>query len=218
MLKTFSKGDRMIQNYILEHYVETEPIFVSDLPQGDISSSALTQQLHALCEKGVIAKYDNGIYYIPRKNTVLNVNIGPTEDSIARYKYISDGKTVKGFYSGHTLANQLGLSAQVPYIIEIVSNNTSARYREVSIGKRRFIVRKSTITVDRSNVHVLQLLDFLKDADSYIDEDGEGARKGIYAFITFHHITHGDVDRYIRNYPLSVFRNYYELDLQNVLE
>lgn len=205
----------MIYDYILENYREIEPIFVSDLPNENISKSALTQQLNTLCKKEFIKKYDNGIYYIPKRSK-LNITIGPSADIIARYKYISDGKIIKGYYTGHTFANQIGLSTQVPRVVEIVSNNSAAKYRDVEIGKRHFAIRRSLLKITNENVHVLQLLDLLKNIDIYIDGDYTEAKPKVYDFIISHNITQSGVDKYIRNYPLPVFKNYYEMELQNV--
>ena len=71
----------MLYNYIKEHYKEAEPIFFSDLEREDITESALNKQLKKLCEKGVLQKYDTGVYFIPKK-TLLNSTIGPNADRI----------------------------------------------------------------------------------------------------------------------------------------
>lgn len=205
----------MLDKYILENYKELEPIFISDLPTNHVSKSALTQRMNTLCKRGLIHKCENGIYYIPKKSK-LNIEVAPSADTVAKYKYVSNGKEVKGYYSGHTLANQLGLSTQVPVKVEIVSNNASAKYREVTIGKRTFAIRCSTLKIDSSNVYVLQLLDLLKNIDLYIDGDYEEAKPKVYNYIKKHNITKKDIDQYIRYYPMSVFKNYYEMELEDV--
>ena len=108
----------MIYDYIKEHYKEAEPIFFSDLEKGSISKSALNQQLKKLCEKGLLQKYDTGIYFLPKKTRLKSV-IGPNADMVARYRFISRGDNVDGFYGGNSFANQLGISTQVPRVIEI---------------------------------------------------------------------------------------------------
>ena len=146
----------MLYDYLIEHYKEGEPIFFGDIYNGDISKSALTQQLSAICKKGLLVKYDNGIYYLPKK-TRLNSSVGPTADMIAKYKYISKNGKVNGYYSGNTFANQLGISTQVPQVVEIVSNNTNSAPRDVLIGGRRFCVRKPVTPISNDNVNVLQI-------------------------------------------------------------
>ena len=209
------RNTRMLVDEIRKQYKEAEPIFVNDLKTDDISRPALTQQLGTLCRNHVIEKFDNGIYYIPKKSRLQN-SVGPSADTIARYKYVTDGKTVKGFYSGYTFANQLGITTQVPARVEIVSNNTSAIVREVVIGKQRFIVRKPAVKINADNVYVLQLLDILKDFDKYSEESYESAGEKVREFLKSHGIRKEDIDRYLRKYPASVFRYYYELEMKNV--
>lgn len=206
----------MVYDYIIENYKEMEPIFISDIRPNSVSRSAIVQQINTLCKNGILQKYDKGIYYIPKKSR-LNITLGPNADIVARYKYVSNGKIVNGFYSGHTFANQIGLSAQVPNVVEIVSNNSSAKYRNVEIGARHFVIRRSLLPINSDNVYVLQLLELLKNIDAYIDTDFADAKPKIYKFIKDHNITKHAIDQYIRNYPMSVFKNYYEMELEHVL-
>ena len=201
---------------LTEKYKEGEPIFFSDIYNGEISKSALTQQLSTLCKKGLLAKYDNGIYYLPKK-TRLKSSVGPTADTIAKYKYISKNGKTDGYYSGNTFANQIGISTQVPHVIEIVSNNTNSAPRDVKIGNRRFNIRKPLISITNENVYILQMLDLLSNLDTYSDYAYEDARKYFLKYIEAHKITRDDVDQYIRRFPLTAFRFYYELRLDNVL-
>jgi len=208
----------MLYNYIKEHYKEAEPIFFSDLEREDITKSALNQQLKKLCEKGLLQKYDTGVYFIP-KRTLLNSTIGPNADMVARYRFISKGDNIDGFYGGNSFANQIGITTQVPRVVEIVSNNTNSSDREVRIGNRKFYVRKPTVKITKENVYVLQMLELLKNLDAYLDYDYsyDDARERFVEYISIHKIKKNDVDLYIREYPLSTFKYYYELRLENVL-
>ena len=100
---------------------------------------------------------------------------------------------------------------------EIVSNNIAAIVREVSIGKQPFIVRRTNIPISSENVKVLQLLELLKNLDSYLDSDYDDAREKIKKYSLTNHITREMIDKYIRKYPDSTFRYYYEMRLDNVL-
>lgn len=204
----------MLLNYIKENYKEGEPIFVSDLSFDNFSKSALTQRLNVLCKNGDIDKYENGVYYIPKKNK-LNIDVGLSADIVAKYKYVDNGKSVNGYYSGNTFANQLGITTQVPRIIEIVSNNATAKYREINIVDRQFVLRSSPLLIDSNNVYVLQLLDLLKNIDFYIDGNFKDAKPKVYDYINAHNITKDMVDFYIRSFPVSVFKNYYELNIED---
>lgn len=206
----------VLYNYIREHYKDAEPIFFSDLEREDITRSALNQQLKKLCDKGLLEKYDVGVYFIPKK-TLLNSTIGPNADMVARYRFISKGNNIDGFYGGNSFANQIGISTQVPQVVEIVSNNTNSSDREVRIGNRRFYVKKPIVQITKENVYVLQMLELLKNLDAYLDYSYEEAREKFAEYISFHGIKRSDVDMYIRKYPVATFKYYYELGLDYVL-
>ena len=206
----------VLYNYIREHYKEAEPIFFSDLKREDITRSALNQQLKKLCDKGLLEKYDVGVYFIPKK-TLLNSTIGPNADMVARNRFISKGNNIDGFYGGNSFANQIGISTQVPQVVEIVSNNTNSSDREVRIGNRRFYVKKPIVQITKENVYVLQMLELLKNLDAYLDYSYEEAREKFAEYISFHGIKRSDVDMYIRKYPVATFKYYYELGLDYVL-
>lgn len=206
----------MLYDYIKKNYKEAEPIFFSDLEREDMTKSALSQQLKKLCEKGLLMKYDTGVYYIP-KMTLLHSVVGPNADMVARYRFISKGDNIDGFYGGNSFANQIGITSQVPRMVEIVSNNTNSSDREVRIGNRRFYVRKPIVQITKENVYVLQMLELLKNLDAYLDYSYEEAKEKFAEYISVHGIKRSDVDCYIRKYPMSTFKYYYELELDHVL-
>lgn len=205
----------MLYNYIKTHYKQAEPIFLSDLLRTNINKPDLNQQLKELCEKGLLQEYDDEVYFIPKKTT-LNSTIGPNADMVARYRFISKGDNVDGFYAGNTFANQIGISTQVPYVIEIVSNNVSTD-GEVLIGNRRFDVRKPVVLITKENVRVLQMLELLVKLDAYLDCSDEEAREKFEEYISIYGITKSDVELYIKEYPESTLEYYYELGLDRVL-
>lgn len=61
------------------------------------------------------------------------------------------------------------------------------------------------------------MLDLLKNLDLYLDSDYGDAQEKFKRYIQIHKITRADVDRYIREYPVNVFKFYYELRLDDVL-
>lgn len=205
----------MLYNYIKEHYKQAEPIFLSDLLNMNITKPDLNQQLKELCEKGLLQQYDEQVYFIPKKTT-LNSTIGPNADMVARYRFISRGDNVDGFYAGNTFANQIGISTQVPYVIEIVSNNV-ADDGEILIGNRRFDVRKPVVPITKENVRVLQMLDILVKLDAYLDCSYEEAREKFAEYISVCGITKNDVELYIKEYPESTLKAFCKLELDKIL-
>lgn len=206
----------MLYNYLRQNYKEAEPIFFSDIRFDHISKPVLNQMFRRLCDEGKLIKYDTGIYFIPKKSR-LSGNIGPNADIVARYKYIERLGQVSGYYSGNTLANKMGISAQVPRQIEITSNHMAARIREIELGSRKFIIRHPAIPVTNENAAVLQMLDLLKNLDLYNDGSYQDASSRFHDFIIRQQIRKSDVDKYIRSFPVNIFKNYYELGLDHVL-
>ena len=206
----------MLYNYLREKYKDAEPIFIEDINIEGMNRPNFCQQLKTLTDNGKLVRFEKGIYYFPKK-TRFSSSAGPSPETIAAYKYISRGGKTEGYYSGSTFANLIGISVQVPMKKEIVSNNIAAIVREVSIGKQTFIVRKTNVPISTENVKVLQLLELLKNLDSYLDGNYDEARERIKQFSLANHITKEKIDRYIRNYPDSTFRYYYEMRLDNVL-
>ena len=205
----------MLYDYIKEHYKQAEPIFLSDLLRTNIAESDLNQQLKKLCEKGLLQQYDEEVYFIQKK-TILNSTIGPNADMVARYRFISKGDNVDGFYAGNTFANQLGISVQVPYVIEIVSNNVSDD-GEVLIGNRRFEVKKPVVPITKENVYVLQMLELLKNLDVYLDCTYVEAQRKFAEYISINGITKNDVELYINEYPESTLKYFSDLQLEQIL-
>lgn len=207
----------MLFEYLKEHYEDGEPIFLDDIHIEGMRRDNFRQQIKTLADAGKIVRYEKGIYYIPKK-TRFSSSTGPTPETVAMYKYISRGGKTDGYYSGSTFANIIGISMQVPMKKEIVSNNIAAIVREIPIGNQSFIVRRSVTPINDGNVKVLQLLDLLKNLDSYIDIDYEYAREIIKKYSLANYITRDDIDIYIRRFPDSTFRFYYEMKLDRVLE
>ena len=206
----------MLFEYLKQQYKDGEPIFLDDIHIEGMKRDNLRQQFKTLTDAGKIVRYEKGIYYIP-KQTRFHLSSGPSPETVAKYKYISRNGKTDGYYSGSTFANLIGISMQVPRKKEIVSNNMSAIIREITIENQSFIVRKTNVPISNENVNVLQLLELLKNLDYYIDVDYCEAREKIKNYSLSVHITRDDIDRYIRHFPDSTFKYYYEMRLEHVL-
>ena len=203
-----------LYEYLISNYKPNEPIFVSDI-QLSVSDVNLRQMFKVLCDSGKIKRFDTGIYYLPKESR-LKGGVPLGADTVARYKYVSRNGRIDGYYSGYTFANQLGVTTQVPYTLEIVSNNASAKVREVNLQGRKVLLRKAKIPITKENYKVLQLLDFLKDVEQYMDEKSEKLYNRIKRYIEDEQIRKNEVDLYIRQYPDRIFRYIYEMRLYDV--
>lgn len=203
----------MLLNYLQKNYKVNEPIFVSDIDL-PVTDTNLRQMLKVLCDNGQIFRYDTGIYYMKGVSR-LKGGISLSASEVARYKYISRNNQINGYYSGYTFANQLGLTTQVPYTIEIVSNQASAKCREVRLKNQKIMLRKPRTKITKDNYSVLQLLDLLKDWEKYVDDDMSMAAERIRAYIREICIRRTDVDEYIGLFPDRVYKYIYEMRLYN---
>ncbi len=203
----------MLYRYLVENYMPNEPIFVSDisLPVTDVN---LRQMFKVLCDSGKITRFEKGVYYIPKESR-LKGGVPLGADTVAKYKYISRNGKIDGYYSGYTFANQLGVTTQVPYVLEIVSNNASAKVREVNLQGRRVLLRKAKVPVNEDNYKVLQFLDFLKDVELYSDYNDALCRR-IRKYVLDERIRKSEVDQYIKQYPDKIFRYIYDMRLYDV--
>ncbi len=204
----------MLFEYIKENYEPGEPIFLQDIKIDGMSDTNIRQRLKKLTEAGEVLRYEQGVYYIPKKSR-LKGTAALAPDIVARYKYISRLGRIMGYYAGHTLANKMGISTQVPVKEEITSNNMAAIVREVSVGNRVYVVRKAPVEVNESNHVVLQMLELLKDIDEYSDDE-QDARQHVADYIRRFQITRDAVDQYIGYFPLKVYKSIYEMRLDNV--
>ena len=204
----------MLYEYLLENYKANEPIFVSDIemPVTDVN---LRQMFKTLCDTGKIKRFDTGIYYIP-KASVLKGGVPLAADEVAVAKYIIRKGKVDGFYSGYTFANQLGISTQVPYVKEIVSNNASTRVKEVNVRNKKILLRRARTEITNENYVVLQLLELLKDLEQYYDISFENVCERLKKYVLTENIKKADVDKYIEDFPDKVYKNIYRTGLYNV--
>lgn len=205
----------IVMDFIRNNYSDGEPVFVSDIQIQGFSNSCIRQQLKRLADSGRLLRYDKGIYYLPKKSR-LKSGYCPSADTVARYKYISRRGKVSGYYTGFTFANQLGISTQVPYKTEIVSNYSSAVVRDVRIGNREFAVRRPRVHVTSQNYQTLQLLELLKDISVYTDTDQETVKKCLERYIIKSQIKRDDVSDYISYFPAKTYKNIYDLELSHV--
>ena len=84
-------------------------------------------------------------------------------------KYVENKSDKYGYVTGLSFANQLGLTTQMPAMIEIVTNRESTNGRIITLGNQRVRVKSSPIIVSESNAELLQLLDSVGQAERYTE-------------------------------------------------
>jgi hypothetical protein len=198
----------MLYGYLIENFKPYEPIFTADIDI-DMVGNSLRPKLKELCDSGKLCRYKAGVYYLPGKLKLKGLT-PISASAVARSRYVNRRGKVRGYYSGYTFANQIGLSLQVPYVQEIVTNEASAKVREIDIKGQKFIIRKPKAEVTEENVYTLQFLDFLSDIDKYLDGSSENILDKLEKLIKDEKITKELIDTYISLYPTKVYKNLYE--------
>ena len=120
-------------------------------------------KLSRMAAKGRIVKVGKGRYYKPRQ-TMFGA-LQPSREELVKDLLVKDGKAV-GYLTGVSIWNQMGLTTQVPNVIEIGSR---IRKNKTSRGTYsiRFILQPNDIT--RVNIPLLQILDTVKAVKSIPD-------------------------------------------------
>ena len=198
----------MLYGYLIENFKPYEPIFTADIDI-DMVGNSLRPKLKELCDSGKLCRYEAGVYYLPGKMKLKGLT-PISASAVARSRYVNRRGKVRGYYSGYIFANQIGLSLQVPYVQEIVTNEASAKVREIDIKGQKFIIRKPKAEVTEENVYTLQFLDFLSDIDKYLDGSSENILDKLEKLIKDEKITKELIDTYISLYPTKVYKNLYE--------
>ena len=158
----------MLKTYLMENYGYNEPIFLNDLVIEGLSDNAVRQSVKRLVASGFLERYDNGIYYIPKRGGLLGKSYLDPSMVIMR-RYVQNKSEIYGYLTGISFANQLGLTTQMPAVIEIVTNREASNGRMITVGSQRVRIKKPAITVSDSNAELLQLLDTIGQAEKYTE-------------------------------------------------
>lgn len=205
----------MIYEYLSNNYEKGEPIFLTDIIIEGMSEENIRYHLKKLTDEGRICRFESGIYYLPKVN-IFGERTTLSADTVVLHKYVSRrGKRV-GFYAGYTLANRLGLSTQVPYKEEIISNYAPAQVREVDIRDKKYVIRRPAVEVTEENVYALQLLECLKNIDKAAEKDMEVCGTLLTRYAKEHRITKTQIDRLLMYYPLKIYKAIYETGVKYV--
>ena len=92
-------------------------------------------------------------------NSVMNPR------KVIEKKYIQSKQDVFGYYSGCYLLNQLGLTNQMPNLIEIYTNNESSKARDILVGTQTVRLKKARTKITAENARVLVLMEIMNIID-----------------------------------------------------
>jgi len=156
----------LFEQYLLETFGYNEPIFINELNIPDMSENAVRQAIKRLAASGFLQRFDTGIYYIPKPSKLLDTSYLDPLTVIMR-KYVRNKSETYGYITGVSFANQLGLTTQIPAVIEIVTNKESTKGRTVTIGGQTVRIKRPSLCITDENAAILQFLDTVSQADKY---------------------------------------------------
>ena len=198
-----------LYEYLLDNYKENEPIFLADLQVDGMTRTNVRQQIKKLTDTGKVKRFDNGIYFLPKK-TIFKSGSQLAPEKVLECKYLRDKDERCGYVSGLMFFNQMGLTTQVPMMYEVVSNKATNDYRETSLAKSRVIVRKPKVPVTEKNYKALQFLDMLKDVDVYSDVTGKPLQDRLYRYMDDANLSISEMEPYFAYYPDKLYKNLVE--------
>ena len=201
-------------SYLQENYNENEPILLSEINIPGMKPVSLRQQLKKLTEDGRLKRFDTGIYYLPKKSLFrFGSMLSPGE--VIRKKYMLEDGRQCGYLSGMMLANQLGLTTQVPTTYEVYTNKATTDYRDTTVGSMRVIIRKPYVEVNDNNVKALQFLDLIKEVSDVSELKGAELTARLTAYMKASGLNFNMLQQYLPYYPDRIYRNLYEAGLLN---
>jgi len=127
--------------------------------------SAATKALSRLVADGWLKRSSPGKYYKPIQSPFGELK--PSEEELLKPYLFEDGKRV-AYITGTALYNKLGLTTQVPRIIQVASRNKRI---VTQIGNIKVKSVKSYVDVTEENYLLLGLLDAIKDFKEIPDSD-----------------------------------------------
>lgn len=198
-----------LYEYLLDNYKENEPIFLADLQVDGMTRTNVRQQIKKLTDTGKVKRFDNGIYFLPKK-TIFKSGSQLAPEKVLECKYLRDKDERCGYVSGLMFFNQMGLTTQVPMMYEVVSNKATNDYRETSLAKSRVIVRKPKVPVTEKNYKALQFLDMLKDVDVYSEVTGKPLQDRLYRYMDDADLSISEMEPYFAYYPDKLYKNLVE--------
>lgn len=203
-----------VYQFLTNTYQENEPIFLSEIVIPEMKDVIIRQQIKKLTCKGLIKRFDTGIYYIPRKSMFKSGSTLSVDDVI-RKKYLKDQSGRCGYLGGLLFANRIGITTQVPMTYEIFTNKATTEYRNTKIGNVRVILKKPCTVIRDDNVTELQFLDLIKDVDEVSEIKGTELQNQLISYMKTQRMNFNSLKPYLKYYPDRIYKNMYEVGLLN---
>ncbi len=153
----------------IQNTVEAMPVGqifgYQELPSYAKSPSAVIKAISRLVADKRLERFSKGKFYVPKKGP-FGIR-KPSDGELIRSMLYKDGR-LRGYVTGMSLYNQLGLTTQVPRTITVAYNGGR---QEKEFGTIRIKTVVTRIPIQEKDVKLLQYLDVLKDIKKILDSD-----------------------------------------------
>jgi len=136
-----------------------------ELPSYAKSPNAVIKAISRMVSDKRLERFSKGKFYVPKKG-LFGIR-KPSDGELIRSMLYKNGR-LRGYVTGLSLYNQLGLTTQVPRTIT-VSYNGGRQEKEFGTICIKTIVTR--IPIQEKDVKLLQYLDALKDIKKILDSD-----------------------------------------------
>ena len=154
-----------IINYLEQAYGYNKPIILKDVRIGGKSKTAVKESFYRATKEGLLSRDGPGVYSLTKKDDLFSGAVTFEKVLESKFLYSLDTREelkqlfVAGYYSGLTFLNKIGISQQVPAILEVTTNRTKSKKRFYYALGRIAIIRQSKTEINFQNYKILQFLD-----------------------------------------------------------
>ena len=125
--------------------------------------AAVIKAVNRLVDEKRLARLSKGQFYVPKRG--LLGELKPTDSELLRTMLYKNGR-LRGYVTGLSLYNKLGLTTQIPRTITLALNGPR---QQKEFGTIRIKTLETRIPIEEENVTLLQYLDALKDIKTISD-------------------------------------------------
>ena len=197
----------MLVSRLEKNYGYDVPIFTEDIFEcmNDYSRQRIYQLIKEALEKGILVRFDTGVYYLPTKTEFGFSTI--SVDEVVYKKYISNNNEIFGIYGKDIIDLNFLLSYQVPNSIEVITNKESRDVREIEIKGRRVILRKSRLEITKNNVKTYIFMELFNNINLRKYKEDLMAQDSVKKYIKKNKITNKKIYELAKFFPAKTMKN-----------
>lgn len=197
----------MLVSRLEKKFGYNKPIFTEDIINcmNDFSYQRIYQLIADAVEKETLIRFDKGVYYLP-----INTEFGRstiTVNDVVNKKYISNNMETFGIYGKYVIELNFDLSSQVPNIIEVITNRESRDVREIEIGGRKVILRKSRLVITNDNQYAYTLMELFNNISVKQYNEDSRIRERISQYIKKYKICSQSIYDMALFFPAKTMKN-----------